>query len=70
MTAGQSPRRCGPDSWPSFDLTYTFTPDVGGDRFQFEPDEVVIYDPTRRDREDGRWLSAKREFYLPFEEIR
>lgn len=69
VVTGQSPRRSDVRGWPTFDLAYTFTPDVGGDRFRFEPDEVVIFDPARTGREDGRWLSAKRDAYLPFEEL-
>lgn len=69
MTSGQSPPARRGEGWPTFELTYTFTPDVGGDRFRFEPDEVVIYDPARRDSADGRWLSARRGHYLPFEEL-
>lgn len=70
MTHGRSSHRPATASWPTFELAYTFTPDVGGDRFRFAPDEVVIYDPARRESGDGRWISAKRHGYLPFEEIR
>lgn len=68
MTSGQSPARPRNDGWPTFDLSYTFTPDVD-DRFRFAPDEVVIYDPARRGSADGRWISATRDNYLPFDEL-
>lgn len=65
-------RRSDTDCWPTFELDHTFTPDADGNRFrsQFEPDDVVIFDPARTDSEDGRWLSSKRDASLSLEELR
>lgn len=69
MTSGQSSSRNGAEDWPTFELTYTFDPD-GICSARMEPDEVVIYDDGDDAEDEGRWISAKRNAYLPFEELR
>lgn len=69
MTSGQSSSRSGAEHWPNFDLTYTFNPE-GICEARLEPDEVVIYDDGDDADGEDRWVSAKRNAYLPIEELR
>lgn len=69
MTSGQSSGRSSTEHWPTFELTYTFNPEDIGRWTSFEPDEVVIHDPDGEEATD-RWISAKRNAYLPVEELR
>lgn len=57
------------DEWPSYDLEYTFNPNFDGIVADFEPDEVVVFDP-RNGMTRGRWLSADRGSYVSVEDIR
>ena len=68
MKTGQSTETSSTEHWPTFDLTYTFNPEDLGRWTSFEPDEVVVHDPEGG--EEGRWMSAKRNAYLPIEELR
>ena len=67
MKSGQSSGLSSTEHWPTFDLTYTFNPEDVGRWASFEPDEVVVHDP---DGASDRWISAKRNAYLPVEELR
>ena len=69
MRSGQSSGRSSTEHWPTFDLTYTFNPEDIGRWTSFEPDEVVIHDPDETGEPD-RWISARRNAYLPIEELR
>lgn len=69
MVSGQSSERRSTEDWPTFGLTYTFNPEDIGRWTSFEPDEVVIHDPDEEAAPD-RWVSAKRNAYLPIEELR
>lgn len=70
MNAGQSTSSQESQDWPTYELTYTFNPDAIGCEAAFEPDEVVIHDPASSGPGNGRWISAKRNAYLPVEELR
>ncbi len=69
MTESSSEQASAVEDWPTFALRYTFNPaGVGLDR-AFDPDEVVVFDPTRG-RLDDSWIAAQRGSYIPVEEMR
>lgn len=54
--------------WPTFPLLYTFNPSNVGVPDTFDPDELVVFDPSGSD--DGAWLSADRGSYVAIEDTR
>ena len=54
------------DEWPRFTVKYTFGSQIPGIDGHFDPDEVVLFDPTRKG--DSHWISAKKGSYVPLEE--
>lgn len=69
MTEASSERLSSIEDWPTFALRYTFNPAGIGLDHAFDPDEVVVFDATRR-RLDDRWIAAERGSYVPVEEMR
>lgn len=67
VSRSESPTRSRNDDWPAFALRYTFNPEGLDASGQFDPDELVVRDPTRG---SGAWLSAARGAYVAIEEIR
>ena len=56
------------EQWPRFTVKYAFGCQVPGIDATFDPDEVVLFDPTRKG--GSHWISAKKESYVPLEETR
>lgn len=54
-------------NWPTFSLRYTFNPEELEVPVTFEPDELVVFDPTT---DDEAWLSADRGAYLDIQDAR
>lgn len=49
-------------NWPRFTLRYTFNPEELDAPVSFDPDELVVFDPS--DGDDDAWVSATRGSYM------
>ncbi|WP_101298242.1 hypothetical protein [Halegenticoccus soli] len=56
------------DEWPRFTLRYTFGSPASDIDGTFEPDEVIVFDPTKKG--GTHWVSAEAGWYVPLERIR
>lgn len=54
--------------WPAFTLRYTYNPEDVGESATFEPNELVVYDPSAEC--SGSWISAAYGSYVPISDIR
>lgn len=55
-------------NWPTFSLRYTFNPEELEVPVAFDPDELVVFDPSTGG--DEAWLSADRGSYLDIQDAR
>jgi len=55
------------EEWPTFALDYEFNPGEAPHWPSLAPDEVVVYDPSRR---RSSWMTAGRGFYVALERVR
>ena len=66
MSTDEQQKAVVTDEWHRFTVKYTFGSQVPGIDGQFEADEVVLFDPTRKG--ETHWISAKKGSYVPLEE--
>jgi hypothetical protein len=57
------------EEWPDYALEFTFNPRDPTLADQFDPDEVIIFEPPG-DEIGSRWISGKRDSYVAVEEMR
>ncbi|SFL69859.1 hypothetical protein SAMN04487950_4645 [Halogranum rubrum] len=57
------------EEWPDYALEFTFNPRDVTLSDEFDPDEVVIFEPSAEDI-GSRWISGKRDSYVAVETMR
>lgn len=57
------------EEWPEFALDFTFNPRDPVLKDDFDPDELVIFEPNGDDI-GSRWIAGKRNSYISVHEMR
>lgn len=69
MSYAETTRSVTEDEWPDYALEFTFNPRDPTLRDEFDPDEVIIFEPAGENI-GSRWISGKRDSYVAVETMR
>ena len=69
MSQSQSTYELPDAKWPDYALEFTFNPRDPTLKDEFDPDEVVIFEPSGDDI-GSSWISGKRDSYVSVDQMR